>query len=75
MSPVLIAGQTRMVLNWGETPPDLGSHVLTPIIDGSTHHIYFSNPAQQRLLKYPQILMGYTGISVISMDLRGILQL
>ena len=43
MSPVLVAGQTRMVLNWGEAPPDLDSHLLTPIIDGNTYHIYYSN--------------------------------
>ena len=43
MSPVLTAEQTRMILNWGETPPDLDSHLLTPIIDGSTYHIYYSS--------------------------------
>ena len=43
MSPVLTAGQTRMVLNWGETPHDLDSHLLTPIIDGNTYHIYYSS--------------------------------
>ena len=55
MSPVLIAGQTRMVLNWGETPPDLDSHVLTPIIDGSTHHIYFSNPGSYITAPYAKL--------------------
>jgi len=43
MSPVLTAGQTRMVLNWGETPHDLDSHLLTPIIGGSTYHVYYSS--------------------------------
>ena len=43
MSPVLVAGQTRMVLNWGETPHDLDSHLLTPIIGGSTYHVYYSS--------------------------------
>ena len=43
MSPVLEAGQIRMVLNWGATPPDLDSHLLTPDIEGSTHHIYYAN--------------------------------
>jgi hypothetical protein len=43
MSPVLEAGQTRMVLNWGATPQDLDSHLLTPEIEGNTHHISYSN--------------------------------
>ena len=43
MSPVLVAGQTRMVLNWGENPPDLDSHLLTPIIGSSTFHVYYSS--------------------------------
>ena len=32
-----------MILNWGETPPDLDSHLLTPIIGGSTYHVYYSS--------------------------------
>ena len=55
MSPVLTAGQTRMVLNWGETPPDLDSHLLTPIIDGSTHHIYFSNAGSDTTAPYTKL--------------------
>ena len=43
MSPLLEVGQTRMVLNWGKTPTDLDSHLLTPDIEGSTYHIYYSN--------------------------------
>ena len=55
MSPVLAAGQTRMVLNWGETPPDMDSHLLTPIIDDSTYHIYFSNTGSDTTAPYAKL--------------------
>ena len=32
-----------MVLNWGATPSDLDSHLLTPDIEGNAYHIYYSN--------------------------------
>lgn len=43
LSPELTGGSMRMVLNWGADPRDLDSHLLTPEIEGGTHHIYFSN--------------------------------
>jgi len=43
MSPMLEGEQIRMVLNWGATPQDLDSHLLTPEIEGNTHHIYYVN--------------------------------
>jgi len=55
MSPVLAAGQTRMVLNWGETPPDLDSYLLTPIIDDSTYLIYFSNTGSDTTAPYAKL--------------------
>jgi len=55
MSPVLEAGQTRMVLNWGPTPPDLDSHLLTPDIEGSTHHIYYGNPGSYTAVPYAKL--------------------
>ena len=55
MSPVLAAEQTRMVLNWGETPPDLDSYLLTPIIDDSTYHIYFSNTGSDTTAPYAKL--------------------
>ena len=55
MSPVLEAGQIRMVLNWGATPPDLDSHLLTPDIEGSTHHIYYSNVGSYAAVPYAKL--------------------
>ena len=55
MSPVLEAGQIRMVLNWGATPPDLDSHLLTPDIEGSTHHIYYSNVGSYTAVPYAKL--------------------
>ena len=55
MSPVLEAGQVRMVLNWGATPPDLDSHLLTPDIEGSTHHIYYSNVGSYTAVPYAKL--------------------
>ncbi len=55
MSPVLEAGQTRMVLNWGATPHDLDSHLLTPDIEGSTHHIYYGNVGSYTAVPYAKL--------------------
>jgi uncharacterized protein YfaP (DUF2135 family) len=55
MSPVLAAGQTRMVLNWGVTPHDLDSHLLTPDIEGSTHHIYYGNVGSYTAVPYAKL--------------------
>jgi hypothetical protein len=44
MSPVLLSGQIRIVLTWSDDasdPPDLDSHLYTPVIGGSTHHVYY----------------------------------
>ena len=46
MSPVLLSGQIRIVLTWSDDagdPPDLDSHLFTPTIGGSTHHVYYAN--------------------------------
>ncbi len=43
LSPFPEPGEIRMVLNWGSTPSDLDSHLKTPEIEGSTHHIMYSN--------------------------------
>jgi hypothetical protein len=43
MSPRLASGQIRIVMSWGANPTDLDSHLYTPDIGGSTHHIYYVN--------------------------------
>ena len=43
LSPELQEGNLRFVLNWGATPTDLDSHLLTPEINGNAYHVYFDN--------------------------------
>lgn len=43
LSPELQEGNVRFVLNWGVTPTDLDSHLLTPEIEGSVYHVFFDN--------------------------------
>lgn len=43
ITPTINAGEIRIVLNWGEKPDDLDSHLLTPNIQGRSYHIYFSS--------------------------------
>lgn len=45
LSPVLAAGQTRIVLTWGPDPSDLDSHLTGPILDSAQRfHVYFGAP-------------------------------
>lgn len=43
LSPVLSGQEMRFIVNWGADPRDLDSHMRTPEIEGSAHHIYYSN--------------------------------
>ena len=36
-------GNYRIVLTWGENPRDLDSHLVTPVIEGRTYHVYYMN--------------------------------
>ncbi len=42
LSQTLAEGNLRFVLNWGELPYDLDSHLRTPSIEGSSYHVYYS---------------------------------
>ena len=55
MSPMLEGEQIRMVLNWGATPQDLDSHLLTPEIEGNTHHIYYVNRGSYTTAPYAKL--------------------
>lgn len=33
----------KFILTWGENPRDLDSHLFTPEIEGTTHHVYYAN--------------------------------
>jgi len=52
LSPLLASGQMRIVLNWGESPSDLDSHLKTPEIEGSTYHVYYSNQGSEESAPY-----------------------
>ncbi len=43
ISPVLAAGETRIVLTWGADPEDLDSHLTGPTISGPRFHVYYSD--------------------------------
>jgi hypothetical protein len=42
ITPILSSGETRIVLTWGLTPPDLDSHLTGPTPEGDRFHVYFS---------------------------------
>ena len=52
VSPIPEPGETRMVLNWGAEPRDLDSHLLTPEIEGTTHHISYMNRGSETAAPY-----------------------
>ena len=33
----------KFIVTWGENPSDLDSHLFTPEIEGSTHHVYYAD--------------------------------
>ena len=43
ISHTLNSNQLRIVLEWGETPYDLDSHLVGPTSSGSTFHVYYRN--------------------------------
>lgn len=48
ISPVVLTGQTRIVLTWGETPSDLDSHFTGPTLDGTgAFRISFANSIEE----------------------------
>jgi hypothetical protein len=44
LSPVLSAGQTRIILTWAPAPNDLDAHLVGPDGGGGTFHVYSRNP-------------------------------
>jgi Carboxypeptidase regulatory-like domain len=41
ITPVILPGQTRIVLTWGASPSDLDSHFTGPLPDGTRFHMYY----------------------------------
>lgn len=51
ISPAVEAGQTRIVLTWGESPRDLDSHFSGPTIDGTeAFRVYFGNRTEEDVI-------------------------
>jgi hypothetical protein len=46
LSPVLPAGETRIVLTWRAAPEDLDAHLLGPAGGGGTFHVFYGSPAE-----------------------------
>jgi len=47
LSPVLSAGETRIVLTWAAEPSDLDSHLTGPDGAGGQFHVYYRNETSQ----------------------------
>lgn len=43
VSTTILSGQVRIVLNWGEHPWDLDSHLWCSLYSGDMCHVYYSN--------------------------------
>jgi len=52
LSPLLLEGEMRFVLNWGDKPSDLDSHLNTPAIGGEPHHVYYNSPGSSTSIPY-----------------------
>lgn len=52
LSPQLSGTMMRLVLNWGESPSDLDSYLVTPPINGTSHTVYFSNQGSSTSAPY-----------------------
>ncbi|MDX8404908.1 MAG: cadherin-like domain-containing protein [Mariprofundus sp.] len=60
MSPVLAAGQTRIVLSWGATPSDLDSHLRGPLVNGGLFHVFFGNNGSTTVSPFAQLNIDVT---------------
>jgi hypothetical protein len=54
LSPIIVrSGEYRIILEWGENPRDLDSHLYTPVLsDGIQYHIYYGNKGSLSTLPY-----------------------
>lgn len=52
LSPTVPEGGMRFVLNWGENPSDLDSHLRTPEIEGNLYHVYYEFPGNETTAPY-----------------------
>lgn len=45
----------RIVLEWGDEPRDLDSHLYTPSIEGSTYHVYYASKGSESSAPYVEL--------------------
>lgn len=56
ITPILLAGETRIVLTWGYTPTDLDSHLTGPISGSSSRfHVYFRDKGSSTFSPYTEL--------------------
>ena len=53
MSPLLSPGTIRFVLNWQAEPYDIDAHLVTPVIQGQSYHIFYPPRNRGNLIDYP----------------------
>jgi len=57
VTPVLPAGETRIILTWDLNPRDLDSHLTGPLPDGSRFHMYFPYANSNSGSPWPEYVM------------------
>ena len=55
ITPLIPAGQIRIILSWGAVPTDLDAHLYTPSIEGSNYHIYYGAEGQKENAPYASL--------------------
>ncbi|MDQ6972576.1 MAG: carboxypeptidase regulatory-like domain-containing protein, partial [Mariprofundaceae bacterium] len=59
LSPLLSAGQVRIVLSWGATPGDLDSHLVGPVSGAASgpqqFHVLYNNTGSQTVSPFAQL--------------------
>ena len=52
LSPTILDGDMRIVLNWGASPSDLDLHLKTPGIEGTPYEVYYRAKGSQASAPY-----------------------
>lgn len=54
VTPILLPGETRIILTWGATPSDLDSHLTGPLPDGTRFHMFYPYAQSNSGSPWPQ---------------------
>jgi hypothetical protein len=62
LSPLLGAGQVRIVLSWGASPTDLDSHLVGPVDSGSSQqfHVYYGRTGSSTAAPFAKLDVDVT---------------